>query len=340
MLGVALLGASCRSPLVRRMPGKSGSAAPESKSQVVDRQQLPEDDASKSNEAAVVTEEAGGRVRGPSRAKAETPPWYKRFWKRAAPVSEAVAEPVKEPTPAPAPKEVDTPSVEKKSKAAKPDKKPWYKPWGKKKVTEPNAEEKLIEAADKAPELPPPGAMFSSSGEPLIKAGYKLRISVTAGGKTELQEQVKTVSGDGEINLPLVGRFICEGLTLKQAGDKLETLFEKYIRDPQASVDFVYEGRQGELSPWGSVVVQGWVRQPGMVNIPPTGNLRLSSALQLAGGVKESADEEKILVTRRNPDGTVKRIFVDLVAVAKRGDSEKDLVLRHGDRIYVQQTVW
>lgn len=223
---------------------------------------------------------------------------------------------------------------------------PWYKPWAWGKGDE--AKETEISASggtnepdrvvgQKPPELSPEARpMFSPSGEPLIKVGYSLRVSVSAGGKTEVAEQVKTVSDKGMITLPLIGAVRCEGMTLKELSDRLEELFGQFIRDPQVSADFMYEGRPGEISPWGAVIVWGAVRSPGRVNIPPTRDLTVSRAIQLAGGMDKGANEEAITVQRPQKG----KIVVDLLSAAKRGMPEKDIPVHSGDVIYVPLSVW
>ena len=139
--------------------------------------------------------------------------------------------------------------------------------------------------------------------------------------------------------MSLVGTVPCEGLTLKELSDRLVKLYEQFIRAPQVSVSFVYEGKPGELSPWGAVVVYGLVRQPGIVNISPTRKLTISRAIQQVGGAEKTANQEKIAVSRLLKDGTKKKIIVDLLAVAE-GFREKDIELESGDVINVPEKMW
>ena len=231
----------------------------------------------------------------------------------------------------------------------KPAGRPWYKRWWKKSdkgASESTKVERQGKTSDgKAVEETPPElpeaakGMFSASGEPLIKAGYALKFSVSGSGRVEVADQIKTVSDKGAVSMPLVGIVACEGLTLKELADRLVDLYGKFIRAPLVNVDFVYEGKQGEISPWGAVVVYGLVRQPGMVSIPPTRNLTVSRAIQLTGGAERSANLSKITVSRLQKDGTKKRIVVDLMAVAQ-GLREKDIKLESGDVINVPESVW
>jgi protein involved in polysaccharide export with SLBB domain len=277
-------------------------------------------------------------------------PWYKRMWRRGEPAvvpAEMAAEseetvPV-EAVPAVLVTETDVQAepVPEGVVTNLPAGRPWYIFWSRKPRL--NADEEALAAAASAtngPALPSGKEMFSASGDPLIKPGYTLRLSVTAGGKIEMAEQVKTVSDKGDITLPLIGTVECEGKTVQELAAQLEKQYEQFIREPQAAVEFVYGDRAGEISPWGSVVVQGYVRQPGRVNIPPTRDLTLSRAIQFSGGAEKDAKQEAIVVTRRNKDGTTRQMIINMVEAAKRGDSEKDITLEHGDRVYVPQSNW
>jgi protein involved in polysaccharide export with SLBB domain len=257
--------------------------------------------------------------------------WY-RFWGKSAPKEASAEAPVAVEAAKPGPAMAGTDGV---AATNGPAARPWYKFWGRK------ASAAGAAPVDEKPvELPSGKGLFSTSGEPLIKPGYNLRMSVSAGGKMEMAEQVKTVSDKGDITLPLIGTVPCEGKTVVELATQLEKLYEQYIRDPQASVEFVYTGQAGEISPWGAVAVYGRVRQPGRVNIPPTRDLTLSRAIQFSGGALDDAKQSAIEVTRRNKDGSKTRFEIDLDAVAKRGESEKDIVLEHGDMVNVPQSTW
>jgi protein involved in polysaccharide export with SLBB domain len=271
--------------------------------------------------------------------------FHGRASQSVAPVSGSVLEAVQPPEIKPVTEikpvaeSKSVPEVTESAKSANP----WYKFWGK------NAARNTITGEESSPKpvviVPPEvraetNAMFSAHGEPLIKVGYALRLFVSAGGKTELPEQVKTVSDKGEIVLPLIGPVKCEGLTLKELSERLSESYKKYILQPQPVVDFVYTGQAGEASPWGAVMVAGSVKQPGRVNIPPTRNLTLSRALQLSGGLEKVADESSIIVTRLNRDGSMKKMVVNYLLVIKRGQRDKDIVLEPGDTVYVPESTW
>jgi polysaccharide export outer membrane protein len=67
-------------------------------------------------------------------------------------------------------------------------------------------------------------------------------------------------------------------------------------------------------------------------------DLTVTKVLQLAGGVRPFADKRAILVTRCDKDGRQTRMKVDLDEIGKGGRSDKDILLKAGDVIFVPET--
>jgi len=176
-------------------------------------------------------------------------------------------------------------------------------------------------------------------GEPRIRTGLVVSVAVLAAGHKEVDEVRKQVSAQGEISLPLVGSVVCAGMTPGEFAKRLETLYSVYIRNPQVAIGFVYDNSPGSVSPWGSVTVLGRVKQPGSINIPPTQDLTVSRAIQLAGGLDTSARDTAIRVTHRAADGVTRQLTVDLRDIGFSGDASGDLPLEAGDVVYVPESV-
>ena len=177
---------------------------------------------------------------------------------------------------------------------------------------------------------------FTESGDPLLRSGLVMALSVRVGDKLEVQPMRVQVMDQGEILLPMIGTVVCDGLTLTQLKSVLEDRYGAFYRSPEISLSFLYE--EGGVSPWGRVLVQGRVMREGWVNIPATRDLSVSSAIQMSGGYNTSAKKSDIAVHRRQADGTTQRIPVDLERVGKRGEIERDISLRPGDVIYVPES--
>jgi len=161
-------------------------------------------------------------------------------------------------------------------------------------------------------------------------------ITVTAGGRKEIIETGRRVSNDGNVSLPLIGPVQVEGLTLNELSEQLLALYSKYLRNPQVDIDFNIAS-PGSVSPWGSVTVLGTVKNPGSISIPSTHDLTVSRAIQSVGGLDLSANDSAIRISRRNPDGTIKKIKVDLHALGSTGELTQDVKLEAGDVVFVPE---
>lgn len=181
-------------------------------------------------------------------------------------------------------------------------------------------------------------AVYVPEGEPVIKSGLLLRISVTASGSSAVQEDAKEVNANGEILMPLIGAVKCEGLTLVQLQDKIKDAYKNYYIEPQVTVGFLYQDNAGMKSPWGSVLVTGEVARPGPVNMTATRDLTVTRALMLAGGTTPLAQKKAVRVTRRQKDGALKRYTVDIDLIGKEGRTDLDLALKPGDVVWVPES--
>jgi len=181
-------------------------------------------------------------------------------------------------------------------------------------------------------------AVYVPEGEPTIKPGLMLKVSVTASGASAVQEDAKEVNANGEILMPLIGAVKCEGLTIVQLQDKIKASYKEYYIEPQVTVGFLYQENAGMKSPWGSVLVTGEVTRPGPVNMNATRDLTVTRALMLAGGTTPLADKRKVRVTRREKDGALKRFQVDIQRIGEEGRSDFDLALKPGDVVWVPES--
>jgi polysaccharide biosynthesis/export protein len=87
-----------------------------------------------------------------------------------------------------------------------------------------------------------------------------------------------------------------------------------------------------------NVVVVGEVTRPGPQIVQPdaTGALpTISRALQVAGGIRQSADISRIQVRRATRGGRQQGITVNLQRLLQNGDRSQDLVLQQGDTVFV-----
>ncbi len=173
------------------------------------------------------------------------------------------------------------------------------------------------------------------------RIGPGMALIVQVGSSTaEAKQMPVLVDQNGSITLSylLQSPVPCDGLTLDGLTKKLVKAYSEYIRQPQISVMFgEYDARTG-VSPYGTVTVMGEVANPGPVNMPPTMDLTVTKVLQVAGGLKPFADKTKVIVSRRDKDGNLSRIRVDLREIGEGGRSEKDIILKAGDVVNIPET--
>ena len=178
-------------------------------------------------------------------------------------------------------------------------------------------------------------------GKPRIRPGVLLKVVVGAPGLQPVTMDVQVDEG-GTLPLPylLTEPVQCNNLTLEDFQKKLTKVYQQYIKQPQVSVKFAPVDFKQGVSPYGRVTVMGQVANPGPVNMPPTMDLTVTKALQIAGGTRQFADKRRVRVTRCAEDGTQTTTMVDLIEIGEKGRIDKDMLLRPGDVVYVYEAVW
>ena len=147
---------------------------------------------------------------------------------------------------------------------------------------------------------------------PKVRPGVALGISVTAAGQIKVN-----------------------GLTLVELQQKVADAYKEYFLEPRVNATFIYQAGANMVSPWGTVTVLGEVARPGPVDVPSTMDLRVTRALQLAGGVTAIADKRGVKVTRCDKDGKQTVTYVDLIEMGEKGRPDKDMILKAGDVVWV-----
>lgn len=138
-----------------------------------------------------------------------------------------------------------------------------------------------------------------------------------------------TVSADGTINYPYVGRFDVRGMTCGEVERAVTTgLADGYLLNPSVSCSIVeYNSKK--------VFVFGEVKKPG--SYPYKSNLTLVDAFALAGGVTPRANANQTKLTRRVQDDDVQvRVPMQEIVEGRRSN----LKLVPGDIIFVPQSAF
>ena len=170
---------------------------------------------------------------------------------------------------------------------------------------------------------------------PKVRPGIALSISITSSGMVGTQAKQYFVDAEGYISMELVGRVKVDGLTLIGLQEKIANAYKEYYLEPHVTATFIYQSGANMVSPWGTVTVLGEVGRPGPVDVPSTMDLRVTRALQAAGGATAVADKRRILVTRCDKDGNQTRTRVNLVEIGEDGRPDKDMLLKAGDVVWV-----
>ncbi len=103
------------------------------------------------------------------------------------------------------------------------------------------------------------------------------------------------VDGEGDLQVPMVGRVHVAGLTVQQSEVELNKRLKTYIRDPQVAID-VKELRSQPAS------VLGAVNSPGIHQVQ--GHKTLLEMISMAGGVRQDAGYS-IRITRQMDWGCI-----------------------------------
>lgn len=121
------------------------------------------------------------------------------------------------------------------------------------------------------------------------------QILIRAPEAEEINQKPFRVDGDGNINLPLVGRIHAAGMTLQELEVDLVRRLKEYIREPQVFVDIV----QFRSAP---VYFIGLFSKPGIY--PLQGNRTLTEMLTNVGGMQPNASRH-LTITRHEEYGPI-----------------------------------
>ncbi len=165
-----------------------------------------------------------------------------------------------------------------------------------------------------------------------LGSGDRIRIDIL---------QVPQYSGEhevlvnGSLNLPQVGSVSVQGMTLKQAAEKIAAQYEsaRILRKPRVTVSLVTPRPL-------KIGIAGEVNRPGSYTMTLEGSQfpTLTRALEIAGGITQAADLRNAQVRRPQRSGSEQVLNVDLWQLLQTGDLRNDITLRDGDTIFIPTT--
>jgi polysaccharide export outer membrane protein len=135
-----------------------------------------------------------------------------------------------------------------------------------------------------------------------------------------------TVTDDGRITMPLLGKVDVSGLTPTEVEQRVKSLLEaKYINKADVTVTVLEAGSK-------PISVIGAVTRPGRIGI--TGNITLIQAITQAGGLANGYGRT-LYVLRSAANGLTEQIAIDIDDLMVNGNPDLNLPLRANDVINV-----
>jgi len=143
---------------------------------------------------------------------------------------------------------------------------------------------------------------------------------------SELKQPV-TVQSDGRISLLLVGSVIAAGKTPQQLGEELSRGYSKYLENTDVTATV-------SSSAALAVYVGGEVAKPSVV--PIKGELSLLQSITAAGGFRDTANKEQVLILRQMNDGHFQTFQVNVAEVLR--NEAPEFFLKQHDVVYAPRT--
>jgi len=138
--------------------------------------------------------------------------------------------------------------------------------------------------------------------------------------------QTVTIQPDGYVSMEIGGDFKIVGLSVEQARQLILRRASERLRDPEATV-ILKEFQRPYF------VVAGEVSQPGKIEMRE--RVTALQAIMLAGGFKEGAKANQVIVFRKINSDMAEVKTLDLKNIRRTSDLENDLNLLPGDMVFV-----
>lgn len=151
-------------------------------------------------------------------------------------------------------------------------------------------------------------------------------VSVSVFGQDRYSRSGIIIPPSGRISLALIpGGVFVNGKTVDEVAETIKKRYDEYIIDPQVSVSL------DKASSYRYSVI-GDVAQPGIRLM--NRRLTVTEALSEAGGVLQTGDRSRVVVLRKQADGNLKPIGVNVNAIYK-GKAPDVTYLVPGDQVIV-----
>lgn len=138
--------------------------------------------------------------------------------------------------------------------------------------------------------------------------------------------QTVTVQPDGYISLRGVGDVMVLGQTIPEACASIRAAYAKVLDNPTIAINL-----KDFEKPY--FVAGGWVGRPGKYDL--RGEITLSQAIQVAGGLKDGAKTSNVILFRSISNDWVEVKNINMKQILSGKDTREDVHLRPGDMFLV-----
>ena len=144
-------------------------------------------------------------------------------------------------------------------------------------------------------------------------------------------EQLSTsvvVRPDGTITMPLVGDLVARGKTPSQLRREIAKRLSEYVKLSTSEITVaVTQVNSYRFTVSGEVVRAGMVQSRQYLTV--------ADAIAQAGGFTRFAERNKIMLSRRDADGTIRRIPIVYDFIENGSHPEMNIVMLSGDSLYI-----
>ncbi len=144
----------------------------------------------------------------------------------------------------------------------------------------------------------------------------------------ELDQDV-VIRPDGKISLPFIDEVQCAGMTPSELDKDITRRYVGELAIPDITV--IVAGLGGHR-----VYVDGMVESPGMIEL--AGGMTMLASIASAGGFRDEAIRQQVILIRRDASGKPVGHAVDLRKVEYGQMSENDVLLQPFDIVYVPRS--
>ncbi|WPJ97733.1 SLBB domain-containing protein [Coraliomargarita algicola] len=160
----------------------------------------------------------------------------------------------------------------------------------------------------------------------VIEYGDLLQITIKEDAQFQFEGKV---SEDGLINLPYLGERLVAGQSLQSLQRELANSLEEDLYWKATVVIRVLEQAPA------AIYVFGAVKEPGLVDLPPTGQISMSQVLARVKGLTSWADLDNAYIMRRSASGDEEKIVVNIRELLLQPDAAREFTLKRRDELFI-----